>query len=645
MDDPVHLKEGTAQERTVPSPVSRTDGGSAMADPAICGTLLIEHGALFSRLIARILGMVGWQVLTLDVSAAGTGGKAGPWQWLASRHVVAGFDCRLFQHEIAGMANHILDMPGIRRILGVLGPLAGEPENDPGRLRIAVYRELRGQVTAAARMLAAARNLRDSGRVLILPKANPSLTLAILCRAPGTEFIPLRSLLVLLGLTGAAGEALGKWWRRKASRDNTLADVQTAADKEVPHAPLPLNAKAIMLSHYGASYGNLFDVDYYFHSSPDHPLSQDNMLILEHTVTSDPTYALLHGASGAGVHTHLRNAFAALRRARLLTLRPSHLLAIFFAVKRIRLVDRFQRALSRFSSARLAVVGYEIQCPVEIVMAAQNLGITCVAVQERLNSLYTPVHAFVLDHYFVCGRASQDALRGNVNIRVGSSSVVGPIRSQWITDRWNRAPRQHGGKAKVLVLDSRSDPGHGAPDLLVVNSWENNALFLATVLRLADRFPEHEFIIRGKNTDWMSMPYFRPLVDALTARANLRVDDDYSRKRRSYDLVNEVDLIVARYTTLGDEALARGVPVVFYEQTVTGGGHQSGFCSFEDFPVYAFDFDALSNKVVAELAGKGTMPEDIARAMAERFYGRDTTDAPQKALLDGLNRLMAGQET
>tara|TARA_R110000782_G_scaffold243386_4_gene329992 strand:+ start:46368 stop:48278 length:1911 start_codon:yes stop_codon:yes gene_type:complete len=598
--------------------------------------LIVEKRSTFSYLVSVPWRIMGWAVLVLDDQRAATPGMG---RWLrgdhvASRHVAYGFDCRAFHFVLAEMTNAILDRPFAEQITTALAPMVGDGIKYRNRFRIALFKSLRDELHSYARLVTVARHLKGQPKVRILPQPTPELSLALLCRADGDGPVAARRLITVAGVVMAAAAAPAKLLRRilPARLSGTPAETDKGASM-APDIPVThsagfsgtlgdLGARVVMFTHWGPRYGDLFEIDYYYRPEPDHPLNSQRILFLEHSDSAVESFQFLNGVS-AHLLDNFRRTAARLFQAGLFPPGLRQLLFLLTAFKKVLLVDRYRRALARLTNARLAIVGYDILCPTELVIAAQNQGITCIALQERFNSLFSPIHALVLDRYFVFGEAASEALARHRNVDVGESRPIGPIRSDWIADRENRASLAPDGRRKVLILDAHSSAHQASPDTLEVNSWENNALFLDHAIRLATAFPDHDFIVRGKDAAWMDNAYFADHVAKIAGLKNMTVDRTFDKWRRSYELIDRSDLIVARYTSLGDEALAKGVPVIFHEDTVTGRTYQRMLCDYEGYPVFSDCYTSLEEAVGKVLGGGRLMRPDESRRFRKRFYCAD----------------------
>ena len=595
------------------------------------GTLIIQRKSSFANLASLPWRLRGWHILVLD-------GATGE-NLLRSKHLNQGFDARAFHFILAKIVNQVLDQPFAQSMQAALAPLVGDSAEDRGRFRTALFKGLRDELRAFARMVSVCQHIKDGDRIRILPEPSTELCLAMICRVPGHELVAARALVVLAGLFRTIGHALARVARIPPAR---VPAGPTQASGSPPDATdeTMVDASVAMFTHWGLRYGELYDIDYYFRKEPEHPLNPKNMLLLETVDPANPTYAALNGGNRE-IRNNFRLAVSALRRARLFSLRISRLIFFLSVFKKVLLVTGYRNALTALTKARLAIVGYDILCPTELVIAAQNLGMTCIAVQERFNSLYSPIHAFVLDDYYVFGPASAEALRRNPNINVRNCKAIGPIRSDWVSMPNESARGQSTKPRTVLVLDAYSYANDPGPDSLESNSWENNAHFLDHIVRLADRFPDHNFVIRGKDSDWTGFAFFASWVQEINKRDNLRIDSNYTDNRRSYELANEADLIIARYTSLGDEALAKGRPVIFHEETVTGRTYQSLLCDYEGYPVYAHDYESLEGMARRVLNGDVLMSPKKFQAFRERFYCADLSGTVQARLQKCLDEALA----
>ena len=75
-------------------------------------------------------------------------------------------------------------------------------------------------------------------------------------------------------------------------------------------------------------------------------------------------------------------------------------------------------------------------------------------------------------------------------------------------------------------------------------------------------FPDACFLLKGKNVEFLKIPYFNEIIEEFRCQSNLRILDDME-VWTPFSSVAAADIGFARHTSLGDEMLALGKPVIF----------------------------------------------------------------------------------
>lgn len=84
-------------------------------------------------------------------------------------------------------------------------------------------------------------------------------------------------------------------------------------------------------------------------------------------------------------------------------------------------------------------------------------------------------------------------------------------------------------------------------------------------MRLAEATPDSAIVVRGKNADWTRLMDDGLVAAALWPHPQVSADTNYEEPYRSYRLCAAADVIVAKHTSLGDEWLSLGRPVLFHD--------------------------------------------------------------------------------
>ena len=258
------------------------------------------------------------------------------------------------------------------------------------------------------------------------------------------------------------------------------------------------------------------------------------------------------------------------------------------------LVWSTQQALQRIKelkSAKIVLVGYDILFPQTIALACRLANVKTVAVQERMLASWI-MGPLLLDYYFVLGQSVGAYLRAYApaHCRV---EELGPIRLK--DHRLAQVPPLISEIRKkydfvVLALDYHSESNWFSGKNAIANNWRNNMYFCEHVIELCRAFPRVYFLLKGKNSNFLQISFFQEMVAKMQAQHNLLLLQD-QEVWTPFVSVASADIAVVRHTSLADEMLALGKPVIFDD--------------FDGFPSKIFDYgDQLIAHSLDEVRGK-----------------------------------------
>ena len=232
------------------------------------------------------------------------------------------------------------------------------------------------------------------------------------------------------------------------------------------------------------------------------------------------------------------------------------------------LVIRNIERLNKLKNLRLVLVGHDLPFPLEISVACKKKNIKTVAIQDRVATPYIS-SLMIFDYYFVSGERSKSLLKK----RMPSPFIENLLNLYLIkTDKYNKVNNSNSlendfsnYKLKCLVIDLYSvtswyDNGRAIP-----NNWKRNEDFYHEIVNLAEHFPQVEFLIKSKNYSWLDIPYFKKILNKLYQKKNIRILSD-SKKWTPERSVNTCDFAIALYSSLSDEMLAIGKPVIIIDK-------------------------------------------------------------------------------
>ena len=282
-------------------------------------------------------------------------------------------------------------------------------------------------------------------------------------------------------------------------------------------------------------------------------------------------------------------------------------------------ISRFRAAVSRFKSLKIALAGYDVLFPVELSAALSLCGVYVCASQERFIEAFFPSTYLCMDYYFVSGTiVAERALKKSYIEHV---IPVGLVRVDKLFEyEQKKIPDEKydvikKNKKLILVLDF----------IMPENDIENIRRFAGTVsqaqkfyndiINLAVEFPSLYFVVKGKHTDSYGTDYLKNIVERINQIGNIEIEMDLN-VYNPYYLSEKADLtIIAIHTSLGDELLAAGREVIFYEISDV---HETIF-DYDCLPIMVKDYEGLREQVQRILNGE-YLSQDVIDILKRDFY-------------------------
>ena len=172
----------------------------------------------------------------------------------------------------------------------------------------------------------------------------------------------------------------------------------------------------------------------------------------------------------------------------------------------------------------------------------------------------------------------------------------------------------------VLVLPYHAEPPLHRPSDPMCTSVETFISFLGDIIGLAERHNDVHFIVRAKNADWLLDSRTATEREALTQLGNVSLDDNYSTLNRTYQLAARSSLIIAKPTSLIDEALACGIPCVIHDYTHNASNYASSLLTYLPRRLWALDRAELLAKVQEVLTDNVGSPR-VSNRDLQAIYG------------------------
>jgi hypothetical protein len=365
-------------------------------------------------------------------------------------------------------------------------------------------------------------------------------------------------------------------------------------------------ARVLYFPHQAIQYGHLFRRDFLYESALNSPLHPSRVLHIEIATPLPP--GVVDQYVEAGLHWRLllpvgmrfqscKSFF--LHVITTMWRQASPRVVALVCVTGFAIFRRYRAYLAAidFEPGAVAVIGYEMLFPRVLTLALQASGIQVVAVQERMLTAFVNNFNLILDRFLVPGPAVAERIGKAEFASIDRVDCVGMLRSDLLLT----SPVRDRARPLVLVLDYISPKRWWENTEPLVNQEANKGFYL-DIIRLALDRPGVDFNLRGKNDEWLADSFFQDIVAVIDRIPNLTVDRTYSELNRSYYLATQADCILAKYTSLGDECLAVGKPVIYHDWSKNSAQFVQSFYDYGGLPIFAHDYDSMLKMLDRTLA-------------------------------------------
>lgn len=222
-----------------------------------------------------------------------------------------------------------------------------------------------------------------------------------------------------------------------------------------------------------------------------------------------------------------------------------------------------KKKLENIKNLKLILVGYDNLFPPEISVAAKLCNINTIALQERV-IVPSWVHKMIFDYYFVIGKKSYDIVRFRMKNTIRNITRL----YQQKKDKYKihlKEIKTKKYKLSCLVIDMHSLPiNNWYENGRILNNWKSNKKFYNEIIFLANKYKNIEFLIKSKNYIWLNNPEFKTVCKIMHATKNIKIlhNQKIWTPEKS---INISDFAIARYSSLADEFLNLGKPVILYD--------------------------------------------------------------------------------
>jgi len=250
-----------------------------------------------------------------------------------------------------------------------------------------------------------------------------------------------------------------------------------------------------------------------------------------------------------------------------------------------------------------------------------NCHIKTAAVQERLLAPLWMWHKIVLDYYFIFGASTEEVIKKGLEwCHVKNTHKVGVLKTDIVkneeTKGINRKYKRIKDECFILLALDYIPTNYKIENVeYAVSNWKNLKIFYIDMIRLASNIPGLFIIIKGKDASIITHPEFQDIFNIINAMPNIKVVDDVITDSPS-KMIALADAAVALYTSMADELLAAGKPVIFYDYF----GIPSPYFNYENYPVIVKTYHELEKRICKLVSNNDFMDAQQFNEMRCRLY-------------------------
>lgn len=378
-------------------------------------------------------------------------------------------------------------------------------------------------------------------------------------------------------------------------------------------------SRVVFVTHAGLNYGNLFQKTLFYSERTDSELHPDNLLHFDYSGTPSPSQKTRWVCLGKQPKSFLLNLYHALVAISSAIIRIRHVrevIGVMLLTKFYVSYKFYTKVLEGYPNLKTALIDYDILCPKALLLAFEARNIKSVAAQERfiapfyimygaivntylcgsdyIAGIMKKLSSYYVDHYLPAGQYRSD------NLTIARQSPPPQILKEPIA-QGRRIITALGFHTHLNWYNSQSDP---------LLNWTAHRHFLYDMIRLSQDIPNVFIILRFKLIDWVSLEVFADVIREIESSENITVSLDYEKSFFSYDLCAHSHLVIAKHSSLGDECLSVGIPVLFHEYTHNTERLVADVFDYSPTRIMCFNYEELLERSKAVLMGDSTMASD-----------------------------------
>jgi len=392
--------------------------------------------------------------------------------------------------------------------------------------------------------------------------------------------------------------------------------------------------KVAFVTHKGISYGTkdnvIFEKSLYYSDDKKSSLNKYNILHLDYENFSSPEdnlhWVCLNKVKIPGIKIFLMTFFASIKTCYLIR-NWSTFLGWVLCIYKYNTYIKYCETIKKFKNLKIAIIDYDVLCPKTLILALEKNNIKTVATQERFIHTFCTSFANVsVDTYYVASEFAADFMKNSKYYDVKNFVPVGLYRSDYLSLYKKKDIPEEISKAKkngkkILVALGYQPPcfwfeSHAS----IEATWSSQASFLEDILKLSKYLDDTFIVVRYKTMDWANNSYFKEILKKIDESKNIIISTNYKESFYPYKLCANADLVIAKHTSIADECLMNGIPVLFFEYGHNHNKIMSDVFNYLSSKLMCHNFDELLERSKSLLFNNSSKLKDEIKSLNEKIY-------------------------
>ena len=393
------------------------------------------------------------------------------------------------------------------------------------------------------------------------------------------------------------------------------------------------NKSIAFVTHKGISYnpsGNvLYEKSLYYSEDVNSSFNKYNILHLDYSNFPSPEkqihWVCLQKVKISNIKVLFSTLIVCLKSIYLIR-NWSTFLGWFLCMQKYNTYIKYHESIKKFQNLKLAIIDYDFMCPKTLILALEKNNIKTIATQERfITVFYNSVGSVIVDTYYVASNYVANYIKDSKYHDVKNLVPVGQYRSDYISLYKNEnIPKEildakKNNKKIIIGLGYHTSDNWFESNIDPLTNWTSHIDFLENMINLSKQLNNIFIVLRYKNLDWIKNEHFKDILEKLYNSSNILISENFT-PFYAYRLCAHADLIIAKHTSIADECLSKGVPVLFYEYTHNMSKIISDTFDYSKSNLLCYNYDDLFSKSKSLLMEKSSKLIDEVKAVNNKFY-------------------------